>query len=95
MSVMTTNGCFGVVLWELWEQTWHSRFATVGHLFTGLGTIGLCYSVMRRCWRASKDQSVGKTSKDFVDLLSSCPEEGWFQQMARSESTDTIRSPFE
>ena len=42
-----------------------------------------------------KGKSDGKKSKSFVDILLSCPEKGWFQPMPRSESTDTIRSPFE
>lgn len=39
--------------------------------------------------------SMLKDNKDFVDWLLACPEKGWFEPMPRSESTDTIRSPFE
>lgn len=42
-----------------------------------------------------KGQSAAKSSKTWVDVLLACPEKGWFQPMDRSESTDTIRSPFE
>ena len=49
----------------------------------------------RRTRQKPKGKSVAKTSKTWVDLLLACPEKGWFQPMDRSESTDTIRSPFE
>ena len=52
-------------------------------------------SATRRTRPKTKGKSVGKSSKNFVDILLSCPEKGWFQPMSRSESTDTIRSPFE
>lgn len=60
-----------------------------------LGLQATAPSANRKTRQKTKVKSVGKTSKNFVDLLLSCPEKGWFQEMPRSESTDTIRSPFE
>ncbi len=60
-----------------------------------LGLKGTTPSATRRTRQKKKGKSAGKSSKNFVDILLSCPEKGWFQPMPRSESTDTIRSPFE
>ncbi len=52
-------------------------------------------STARRARSIPKGKSPEKAKKSWVDLLLACPEKGWFEPMSRSESTDTIRSPFE
>lgn len=54
-------------------------------------------TVTRSTRQKPKGDAVGKTSKNWVDILLACPEKELFQTILSmpSESTDTIRSPFE